>query len=68
MKCRLRQEVEEIIRQKNSDATASALEICVYLDDVIGLAGNGWFDHDSGNEDEQIRAALQSKNRKVYWS
>lgn len=55
----LRKKIEEIIT-KEQDHKKAAIEICKFLDDEIGLSGNGWFDDDqtmcdilSEEEDEE---------------
>ena len=42
----LRQQIQKIINNANGDSSAAAFEVCKFLEDEIGLAGNGWFDDD----------------------
>jgi hypothetical protein len=55
----MRKQIEEIIRIKN-DPYSAALEICVFLDDQLELANNGWFD------DDEFEEAVNKEGRKVY--
>ena len=41
-----REKIEEIIKESGSDTSTAAINICILLDDEIGLIGNGWFDDD----------------------
>jgi hypothetical protein len=49
----MRKDIEEIIRTHVSDPAEAALTVCEYLEEAIGLAGNGWFD-----DDKQMLARL----------
>ena len=41
----MRADIQKII-EENGDPEATALKIVKYLDDELGLSGNGWFDND----------------------
>ncbi|WP_292803541.1 hypothetical protein [Methylotenera sp.] len=42
---RLREAIQKKISE-NDDPQKAAIEICKYLDNKMGLHGNGWFDDD----------------------
>lgn len=42
----LREKIEKKITESGNDSSKAAIEICILLDDEIGLIGNGWFDND----------------------
>jgi hypothetical protein len=58
----MRKEIQEIVARLGADPEKCALEICIYLDDMLELAGNGWFD-----DDEKFEKAISKKGRKVYF-
>lgn len=41
----LREKIEDIIKNM-PDTEQAAIEVCLLLEDEIGLHGNGWFDDD----------------------
>lgn len=42
----LRQKIEAILRSSAGNCELAAVEVCVLMEDEIGLHGNGWFDGD----------------------
>jgi hypothetical protein len=42
----LRESVLNKIREFGDDPERASIEICILMDDKIGLSGNGWFDND----------------------
>jgi hypothetical protein len=52
----LRERIEVVIAASPNDASKAALDVCVLLEDAIGLQGNGWFD-----DDEVTLAALNDE-------
>jgi hypothetical protein len=58
----MRQRITKIIKAAATPEEA-ALEICVYLDDQLELAENGWFD-----DDQEVEKALYKDGRDVYLS
>lgn len=43
----LRAKIEKFIQAANGDVAQAAINVCLLLEDTIGLAGNGWFDDDA---------------------
>lgn len=41
----LREKIEELLMQ-DSDPKEAAIQVCLLLEDMIDLYGNGWFDDD----------------------
>lgn len=41
----IRERIEQAIREAATPGDAS-MEVCVMLEDVLDIAGNGWFDDD----------------------
>lgn len=41
----IRERIEQAIRDADTPEEA-AMEVCIMLEDVIDLSGNGWFDDD----------------------
>lgn len=44
----LRQSIQKILTQNENvnNNESAAIQICLFLEDKIGLLGNGWFDDD----------------------
>jgi hypothetical protein len=42
----LKEKIELKILESDGDSEVAAINICLLLEDEIGLAGNGWFDND----------------------
>jgi hypothetical protein len=42
----LKEKIELKILESNGDSEGAAIEICLLLEDEVGLSGNGWFDND----------------------
>lgn len=42
----IREKIEQKILASNGNTKKAAIDICVLLDEEIGLVGNGWFDDD----------------------
>jgi hypothetical protein len=41
----LRQQIQELL-EIHTEPKEAAIRICILLEDLIGLEGNGWFDDD----------------------
>lgn len=41
----LREKIEELLMQEG-DPKETAIQVCILLEDIIDLYGNGWFDDD----------------------
>ena len=41
-----REKIEQKILASNNNPKKAAIDICIFLDEEIGLVGNGWFDDD----------------------
>ncbi|NJM68056.1 MAG: hypothetical protein HC851_21505 [Acaryochloris sp. RU_4_1] len=48
----LRGKIQNLIEASQSPSDAAAL-VCIFIEDEIGLAGNGWFDDDSLLSDDE---------------
>ncbi|MCB4321484.1 hypothetical protein KOE80_04605 [Alcaligenes sp. 13f] len=51
----LRKKIEQVITAASGNSEKAAFEVCLLLEDAIGLNGNGWFD-----DDEEMQKLLSS--------
>ncbi len=43
----LREIIQHTIQENAGDPAAAAVEVCLQLERLVGLYGNGWFDNDA---------------------